>query len=465
MAPPVRGAAALEDSELETFKAPQYFDFTSEASARLQQYSTSSIQSDPDDILFGEQFVPGKEGISIFRAHEMLVEYPEAQGIVRWLDGLRKNAGKKLSNVDIDLTNGIALVDAMSIISKESLNGKQVKRDFVRPSSVADYNITLLREALTNFVWHDELRGENVQTPVDFSELSPWSLAGFVLAAAVNCPNKDEFIQDLMQFDVQSQELLDSTVQRAYKALGISYSSEDLMASSPVSATTQRHTSIDRDGFRPCSNDPRSEDPREGSNVKSGPKSTLAAEIKQLKEELSNALDTIKSEKQEKEVLKAQACDLEEEVTEWKEHTKSLEKLATDMTEKSQKAKEEIKKQKVQNQSLTKKLEAARKEFTELKRCHASSFASSPSALKMKENSAELGQSTIVKRLMNEKHDLIEKAANERRENAKLRRQVREMERRMEIAEREVDRLQKLEMRASRRIGSSTLIGKKSFKK
>lgn len=459
MTPPLRGTAALQDSELETFRAPQYFDFTSEATLRTQQQQriqTTNTRSTTtsDDTLIGEQFIPGAEGVNIFRAHEILVEYPEVQGIVRWLDGLRENGGMSISAIDVDLTNGIALVDAMSLISPKLLDGKKVLKDYVRPSSVAEHNIALLRGTLACFPWRDEVRDVSVSPDVDFVDLSPWSLAGYVLAAAVNCPDRERFIEDLMQFDMQTQDLLDSTVQRAYKALGICYGQDDRVSlgdsqNEEVEVVTmgeEGHEREDKDleGLRDTFNALSTSDASRNSG-----KTNFEEEVHRLREELKN-------EKAEKEVLKAQVCDLEEEVGGWKEHAQSLEKLATDMAAKSQKAKDEMKKVKGSNSSLRKKLEALRKEMISSKENQQSTQVGSP-ILKPKDNGTEYGQSTVVKKLVHEKQELSEKAASVRRENAKLRREVKEAQRKLDLAAREIDRLHRSQQRSSRRIASTTL--------
>lgn len=199
-------------------------------SMRMSRVTNDGSDSD-------EEGVPAYLNATILDAMDRLEECAELKAIVYWLDDLRKRHDKRLRIIDKDLSNGVALLDAMYIIDGSLFDTQAgrtncflaqlreedayVERDLDEHGRAASRNIQMVRHVLGRYPWREECADDATIKVPNFDEIDDWELANFVLLAAVTCERCDELVGQMLSFDEWVQQRLSDVVARGMETLGL----------------------------------------------------------------------------------------------------------------------------------------------------------------------------------------------------------------------------------------------------
>lgn len=207
------------------------------ASPRNAMFSMRMSRVTNDGSDSDEEGVPAYLNCTILDAMDRLEECAELKAIVYWLDDLRKRHHKRMRIIDKDLSNGVALLDAMYIIDSTLFNTQTrrancflpqlsgedcyVERDLDEHGHAASRNIQMVRHVLGRYPWREECADDaTIQVP-NFEHIDEWDLANFVLLAAVTCERCDELVGQMLSFDEWVQQRLSDVVARGMETLGL----------------------------------------------------------------------------------------------------------------------------------------------------------------------------------------------------------------------------------------------------
>lgn len=171
-----------------------------------------------------EECVPEYLNELVLDAMDRIGECDELKAIVEWMDLVRKEQGFRRTLTDIDLTNGIAMLQVLSIVGDEAFMGEsdearaiQIRLD--QDGKVAKNNIRRLRAALQRFPWKDGPEGNPLQ-PVAFDRVGTWGLAGFVLLAALTGKRCDVEVRRILNMEEWMQDRLSDVLASGLQTLG-----------------------------------------------------------------------------------------------------------------------------------------------------------------------------------------------------------------------------------------------------
>ena len=233
---PKREADPLSPAKMSTIRCPSRVDFLNAVAkghppppTRSHPYlrkrhvlRTSSMTSYDDS---DEEAIPAFLNQRILDAMDRLDECYELKAIVVWLDDLRARHDIKHCLVDNDLTNGVALLDAMRIIYPPSID--KIERQLDEAGEVAKRNLERVRHALTAFPWKGDHQDDSTITPPNFWRIEDWALSGFVLLAGVVCDQSEKFVNQMLEFDDWVQQRLSDVVARGMVTLGVDHPEDE----------------------------------------------------------------------------------------------------------------------------------------------------------------------------------------------------------------------------------------------
>ncbi|KAI0561794.1 hypothetical protein FGB62_71g26 [Gracilaria domingensis] len=200
----------------------------------MRMSKVSNDGSDSDD-----EGVPAYLNAAILDAMDRLEDCTELKAIVFWLDDLRARHQHHIRITDKDLSNGVALLDAIFIIDSSLFShaspvrssalgarrdvgvNRFVERELDEGGHAARRNMQLVRELLARYPWREECADDaSIKVP-NFEQIDDWSLANFVLLAAVTCEHCDELVGQMLSFDEWVQQRLSDVVARGMETLGL----------------------------------------------------------------------------------------------------------------------------------------------------------------------------------------------------------------------------------------------------
>lgn len=197
-----------------------------------QQQQEEAMPNTPaDDEEEDDDEVPPHLGAALLDAMDKLEETPELKAIATWLDDVRTRHNFPLRITDVDLSNGVALLDALYVVDAsifadvEYANDADTPRPYVLRQLDADgenasRNQHVLRQMLTKFPWRDVDDGGRALKPVDFDRVDTWALGGFVVLAAYSCERGREFATQMVGYDNWVTSALEDVMWRGLQALG-----------------------------------------------------------------------------------------------------------------------------------------------------------------------------------------------------------------------------------------------------
>lgn len=197
-----------------------------------QQYEEDAMPNTPaDDDEADDDEVPPHLGAALLDAMDKLEETPELKAIATWLDDVRTRHNFPLRITDVDLSNGVALLDALYVVDAgifadvEYANDADTPRPYVLRELDADgenasKNRHVLRQMLSKFPWRDVDDGGRALKPVDFDRVDTWALGGFVVLAAYSCERGREFATQMVGYDDWVTAALEDVMWRGLQALG-----------------------------------------------------------------------------------------------------------------------------------------------------------------------------------------------------------------------------------------------------
>lgn len=264
----------------------------------------------------GEVGIAPYLGEKLLDAMDRTETTPELRAINTWLDDLRTRHNLPLRISDVDLSNGVALLDALYVIDasvfEEVEYGQSgfvqpyVLRELDKDGKSAERNLRVLREALGRFEWRDRDDGGRRLHSIEFARVDTWGLAGFVVLAAYVCNRADEFVRQMLAYEDWVVGSLEDVMWRGLQALGA-----------------------------------RDRPPREqslGSGVSEGGSSVLSEEEVYWKRRAMEAERELRLERKRREDLERMVDDLEDKAEAWRNAHKGLqrtvERLKGEMDEK-----------------------------------------------------------------------------------------------------------------------------------
>lgn len=191
--------------------------------------------ADHEDADDDEEAIAPHLGSKLLDAMDRLETTPELRAITTWLDDLRTRHNFPLRISDVDLTNGIALLDALYVVDGsvfeeveygdgggggEGIVRRYVERNLDEDGLAAERNVRVLREGLGRFNWRDKDDGGRVLEPLDFAKVDTWGLAGFVVLAAYLCERSEEFVEQMVGYEEWVVKSLEDVMWRGLQALG-----------------------------------------------------------------------------------------------------------------------------------------------------------------------------------------------------------------------------------------------------
>lgn len=184
-------------------------------------FDSDKGKSDDDEE---EEGVPEYLNELVLDAMDVISECDELKAIVEWMDLVRKEQGFRRALTDIDLTNGIAMLQVLSTVADEAFRGESEEARAIelvldQGGQAAKNNIVQLREALRRFPWKDGPEGAPLQA-VPFERVEIWGLAGFVLLAALTGGRCDVEERRILNMEKWMQDRLSDVLASGLEALG-----------------------------------------------------------------------------------------------------------------------------------------------------------------------------------------------------------------------------------------------------
>lgn len=168
----------------------------------------------PDDS--DDEPAPAYLNARVLDAMDQLEECPELKAVVIWMDDLRERYGCTLRITDCDLSNGVAMLDALTIIDP-SISPPESTLD--KAGSAARRNMVRVRAALSVYEWQQTAE-DPVPSPPDFDKVEDAGLAGFILLAAAKSSQADQLLGDMHPFEPWVRERLSDVMAQGMRRLG-----------------------------------------------------------------------------------------------------------------------------------------------------------------------------------------------------------------------------------------------------
>lgn len=239
--PPVRRAPRDEDAlsaaSLSAIQARIRFPSLAAHSARHSQSPPPrrrGRRGEPRPPPPEHEFVAPFLGRLIMSAHEELGECPEMAAVWAFVDAVRRAARCHVRPQDVDIRNGVALLEVLALLFAGEPGVPPVpepERDLDEAGAVGKRNVQAVCAALREYPWLGLLGGgvegrrdrDGAVTvkAVQFQNLDPWALGGYVMLAAVTCDRSPRYLDIIESLPREIQELISGLVQRAMTALGI----------------------------------------------------------------------------------------------------------------------------------------------------------------------------------------------------------------------------------------------------
>lgn len=172
-----------------------------------------------------EPAVPAYLNERVLDAMDRMSECDELRAIVHWADDVRKEHKLTMCMTDIDLTNGVALLEVLHVVAREAFAGPgeraeaAVEKHLDEHGRAAADNIGNVRAALQRFPWRDGPDGAMLNA-VPFDRVDVWGLAGFVVLAAVTGATATKEVDRMLEMDEWVQDRLSDVVTSGLDALG-----------------------------------------------------------------------------------------------------------------------------------------------------------------------------------------------------------------------------------------------------
>lgn len=164
------------------------------------------------------QFLAPFLGRQMLAAHDELAECPEMAAVWEFVDVLRSVERRAARPQDVNLRNGVALLDVLHLVVCMEPGAPivpEAKRDLDEAGEAARWNVGAACAVLRAYPWMGSTK------IVRWELLDPWALGGFVMLAAVTCSHSLRYLDIIESFDDGTQGLIDGLVRRAMIALGI----------------------------------------------------------------------------------------------------------------------------------------------------------------------------------------------------------------------------------------------------
>jgi hypothetical protein len=181
-----------------------------------------------------EQFAPPHLGRAILAAHDAIDACPELRALCTWVDALRRRNGDRPAPIDLDLTNGVALLRALAIVAPAVFSGQHenadaadgadgagdgdAETDLDEDGLVARRNMVRLCRALVRFQWTDPVTKRPLSS-IDFDAVEPWAVGAFVVLAALSGPEADLHFDQINATSSKHRNLMDDLLTKAVDAL------------------------------------------------------------------------------------------------------------------------------------------------------------------------------------------------------------------------------------------------------
>lgn len=172
-----------------------------------------------------EEGVPQYLNESVLDAMDHISECDELRAIVEWMNDVRKEHGFRRSLTDVDLTNGVAMLQVLKAVAEEAFIGEGeeacvIEMELDAAGIAARDNIDQLRAALRRFPWRDGPDGTPLR-PVSFERVDVWGLAGFVLLAGLTGGKADVEVRRILDMEEWMQDRLSDVLASGLEALGV----------------------------------------------------------------------------------------------------------------------------------------------------------------------------------------------------------------------------------------------------
>lgn len=187
-----------------------------------QRDGVRRVDGDVDDD--DDQGVPAYLNSLVLDAMDRIGECDELKAIVAWMDSVRSRVGYVHSITDIDLSNGVALLQTLTAVAPEAFDDAPPESCIIRTyldeaGNAARGNMQNVRDALRRFPWRDGPEGTPLE-PVPFERVDVWSLAGYAVLAAVTGEQSSAEVDRMLQMDDWVQDRLSDIVSSGLQALG-----------------------------------------------------------------------------------------------------------------------------------------------------------------------------------------------------------------------------------------------------
>eukprot|EP00177_Eucheuma_denticulatum_P003983 GFKZ01007195.1.p1 GENE.GFKZ01007195.1~~GFKZ01007195.1.p1 ORF type:complete len:429 (-),score=96.80 GFKZ01007195.1:388-1674(-) len=187
--------------------------------------------ADHEDAEDDDEAIAPHLGGKLLDAMDRMEITPELRAITTWLDDLRTRHNFPLRISDVDLSNGVALLDALYVVDGSvfeeveygdggGIVRRYVERNLDEDGMAAARNVRVLRQALGRFNWRDKDDGGRALESLDFAMVDTWGLAGFVVLAAYLCERSDEFVEQMVGYEEWVVKSLEDVMWRGLQALG-----------------------------------------------------------------------------------------------------------------------------------------------------------------------------------------------------------------------------------------------------
>jgi hypothetical protein len=376
-APQVQPQSALSSASLQQIQSQlRFVDLAAYSAA----HTPASARHDDDG-----GFAPPHLGEAVLAAHDAFAACPELGALRVWLDDMRNARGIALAPEHVDLTNGIALLDALRLVAPEVLTCAcsmptnaalsiasdsswcgicdLAERELDRSGDAGRRNIVRVCAALSRVEWREVGASGNDTigkvTSMDFSAVDPWALGGFVLLAAVTCDDASEFVRDIQDLAEDTRRHIEALLESAVEALrGAADADEAKKAkkkSKKEARRQQEQTSAEEEKRSSACTDSALEvpsddnisslvDPADGSMP---PANRIRAQSPPEKPPLQSINSENKQpsyspkptprrnkDKHDKEIasLRRDLADAQQVTRQWTEHAASLERLASSLS-------------------------------------------------------------------------------------------------------------------------------------
>lgn len=234
--PSATSISPLSASAMSKFRCPSRLDFLAQVQAlpaptpRAKSFALGqappslvdstlviaekNIHDDDDDE---EEGVPEQMTSSFLDAMDRVEACAELKALVMWLDQVRKRHNVLMKMTDVDLQNGVALLDVLYLVDAkwfvelEYGQGGRVGK-YVERNGNGEKNLQVLRNVLANVEWRDSDDGGRKLGKRQFADKTAWEMGPYVLFAAYMGDRKDDMFGDLNVFDDQVVKSLEESL-------------------------------------------------------------------------------------------------------------------------------------------------------------------------------------------------------------------------------------------------------------